>query len=114
MSGTTSTGRLGLVGQGEIWLLEQPNDKSRPALVLTRNSALRTIEKVTVAPLTRTQRGIPTEVTIGRADHMPVDSVATFDNVTTVRRGYLTTRLGELAPGRWHEVCTAWRAAIDC
>jgi len=102
------------VEQGEIWLLEQPDDKSRPTLVLTRNAALRTIEKVTVAPLTRTQRGIPTEVTIGRADGMPVESVVTFDNLTTVRRGYLTARLGRLASGRWHEVCTALRAAIDC
>lgn len=100
--------------QGEIWLLEQPDAKPRPALLLTRDSALAHLTRITVAPLSSRARGIPTEVAMGPADGVRVESVATFDNVATVSRGHLTRRLGELAPGRWHEVCVALRAAIAC
>jgi len=100
--------------QGDIWLLERPDTKPRPCLVLTRTDALRWMASITIAPLTTTVREIATEVRMGRDDGVPVDSVATFDNVRTVGRGSLTRRLGRMSPGRWHEVCAAMRAAIDC
>ncbi len=100
--------------QGDIWLLELPDQKRRPCLVLTRNDALSILNTITVAPMTTTVRGIPTEVSLGPDDGVKVESAATFDNVRSVAKGFLTRRLGAIAPGRWHEVCAAVRAAIDC
>jgi len=100
--------------QGQIWLLEEPDHTPRPCMVLTRSGALPRLRSVTVAPLTRTIRGIPTEIEFGPADGVRIDCVASFDNVATVSQAHLTRRLGALAPGRWHEVCDAVRAAIDC
>jgi mRNA interferase MazF len=113
--------RRGLVGlavsavaQGDIWLVEEPDRKARPCLVLTRPGATPLLTALMVAPLTRTRRGIPTELPIGPDDGVRFDSVASFDNVATIERAFLTRRLGRLAEGRWHEVCAAMRTAIGC
>jgi mRNA interferase MazF len=103
-----------MIGQGEIWWVEEPNETPRPCLVITRNQAIPFLSSIMVAPLTRTRRGIPTEVALGRDDGVGVDSVATFDNLKTVHRSALTRRAGILAPGRWHEVCAAITAAVGC
>lgn len=100
--------------QGDIWLLELPDQKRRPCLVLTRSDAVPILNTITVAPMTTTVRGIPTEVSLGPDDGVNVESAATFDNMKSVAKGFLTRRLGAIAPGRWHEVCAAVRAAIDC
>ena len=100
--------------QGDVWLLELADQKPRPCLVITRNEALSVRNHVTVVPITRTVRGIPTEVAFGAADGVRFDSVASFDSVGTVARASLTRRLGRLADGRWHEVCIAIRNAIAC
>lgn len=102
------------VGQGDIWLVEQPERSPRPCLVLTRPAALPLLTSYVVAPLTRTRRGIATEVDLGPADGLKVECVASFDNLRTVRRAVLTTRVGRIADGRWHEVCAAMRTAIGC
>lgn len=103
-----------MIEQGDIWLVEEPDQKARPCLVLTRASALPLLTSVTVAPLTRTARGIPSELPMGPADGVNVESVASFDNVTTVHRAYFTRLLGRVEQTRWHEVCEAMRVAIGC
>jgi mRNA interferase MazF len=40
-------------------------DKRRPALILTRSSALPRLKWVTVAPITSTTRGLTSEVPVG-------------------------------------------------
>lgn len=103
-----------MIEQGDIWLVEEPDQKPRPCLVLTRASVLPVLTSLTVAPLTRTARGIPSELQVGPADGVRVESVASFDNVTTVHRAYFTRLLGRVAQTRWHEVCDAMRVAIGC
>ncbi len=100
--------------QGEIWWLETEDDKGRPCLVLTRDRAIGVLSAVLVAPITRTVRGIRTEIALGTADGLPTDCAATIDNTNVVPKSSLTRRVGALTPGRWHEVCEAWRAAVDC
>jgi mRNA interferase MazF len=100
--------------QGDIWFGETPDNKGRPYLVLTRNEALPLLSAVLVAPITRTVRGIPTEVPLGPDNGLRQECAATLDNAIAIRRAYLTARLGDLGDGRWSEVCTAMRAAIDC
>ncbi|MEK7425097.1 MAG: type II toxin-antitoxin system PemK/MazF family toxin [Actinomycetota bacterium] len=100
--------------QGEIWWVEQPDEKRRPHLVLTRDAALPVLRAVLAAPLTRTVRGLPTEVALGAADQLAIDCVANLHNVRLIDRAAFTARIGTLGAGRWHEVCMAMRAAIDC
>jgi mRNA interferase MazF len=102
------------VRQGEIWWGDQPDAKPRPYVVLTRNEAIPVVHSVLVAPLTRRQRGIATEVRVDGRDGIPTESCANFDNIKTIRKSHLTRRIGALDVGRWHEVCAAMRAAIDC
>ncbi len=100
--------------QGEIWWVEQPDEKARPYLVLTRQRAIPVLHSVLVAPITTRIRGLSAEVPMSIADGMSVDCVVNLDNVKTIRKSHLTRRGGALSPGRWHEVCAAMRAAIDC
>ena len=100
--------------QGDVWWVEQPNAKRRPALILTRDSNIERLFDVLVAPLTTTVRGIPTEVALGVDDGVPRESVANLQNIMSIPKSYLRRQAGELAPDRWHEVCLALRAAIAC
>lgn len=54
------------VARGAIWQFgfARPN-KRRPVLVLTRRQIISHLDTVTVAPITTTIRGIPTEVVVG-------------------------------------------------
>ena len=103
-----------LVNQGEIWLLETPDDKTRPVLILSRNEAIPVLKAVVVAPVTSTLRRIPTCLSVGTDEGLDHESVATFDSATTVPKAFLTTRLGALAPSRRHELCDAIAALVDC
>lgn len=103
-----------MVAQGELWLLETPNDKRRPVLVVSRNEALPVLNNVVVAPVTSTIRSIPTCVPIGPEEGIDHDSVVTFDNMAAVPKALLTRRLGSLgSPGR-RLICSALRALADC
>lgn len=102
------------MNQGDIWLVDQPDDRVRPHLVLTRDRAIPVLGAVVAAPLTRTVRGIATEVALGLHDGVAVDCVASFDNVRLVKKSRFIRCVGHLAPGRWHEVCAAMSASIDC
>jgi len=67
-----------------------------------------------VAPVTRTIRGIPTELPLGLDEGLPIECVAAFDATTVFPRAMLVRRVGSLAPTRIHELCHALAAATDC
>jgi mRNA interferase MazF len=100
--------------QGEIWFGQTPSEKGRPYLVLTRNEAIAYLNTVLVAPITRSVRGIPTEIPLGPDDGLRQECAATLDNAIAIRRSHLTVHIGSIDSLRWHEVCAAMRAAIDC
>ena len=59
------------IARGDIRLYQfAPPDKKRPAVVLTRNSAIAYLSTVTVAPITSTIRGVPSEVVLSEEDGM--------------------------------------------
>jgi mRNA interferase MazF len=99
--------------QGDIWWAEA-EDKRRPVLVVTRSDAVPVLTWIVVAPVTRTARGIPTEVALGPAHGLAVDCAATFDNLQPIRRSFLTHRVGQLAVEELSEVCRALAALADC
>jgi len=98
----------------EVWWGELPDRSPRPYLVLTRSQAIPVLRRVVVAPVTTTVRDIPTEVPLGVDEGLPVESVASLDNIETLPKAGLTRRIGTLAAAREHEVCAALRNAVDC
>lgn len=100
--------------RGEIWWGEAPDAKGRPYLILTRNEAVPVLRTILVAPVTRTIRGIPTEVPVGVEEGLPAEGVAALDNVLTFPKALLVRRMGALPPERRSEPCEALRAATDC
>lgn len=99
--------------QGEVWWAEA-EDKRRPVLIVTRDDAIPVLRRVVVAPVTRTVRGIPTEVALGGDEGLPVACAASFDNVQPINRHLLTQRLGALPAPRRGDFCRALHALADC
>lgn len=103
-----------MVAQGELWLLETPNKKSRPVLVVTRDEAIPVLNNVVVAPVTSTVRRIGTCVPIGPDHGIDHESVAAFDNLAVVPKSVLTTRLGSLGVTGRQRICAALSALAGC
>ena len=103
-----------MVVQGELWLMEPPNDKRRPVLVVSRNEAIPVLNNVVVAPVTSTIRRIATCVPVGPAEGIDRESVASFDNIATVPKSVLTVRLGALGAAGRQRMGDALAALADC
>lgn len=100
--------------QGEIWWAEIPEAGRRPALVVTRDAGIPVLSTLLVAPVSRTIRGIPTEVALGQEEGLNVDCAASFDNLRLVPRWVLTERVGRLSPAKSQFLCRAYMAVADC
>jgi len=98
--------------QGDVWWAEA-EDKRRPMLIVTRTEAIPVLTWILVAPVTRTIRGIPTEVNLDIDDGMPAPCVAAFDNLQPIRKAFLTEFVGSISHRR-SEVCRALSALADC
>ena len=108
-------GLAGGVARGDIRLYQfAPPDKTRPVVVLTRDSALRYLSTATVAPITSTIRGVPAEVRLDEEDGMKGPCAVNLHNAVTVSQRRLGTRVAHLAPRRMREICSALRFALGC
>jgi mRNA interferase MazF len=99
--------------RGEIWFAATPGG-DRPVLILTRDPVAARIGSVVVAALTRTRRGLVSELELTPDDGVPTDSVVNFDNLHTVPRDTLRRRVTSLSPGRMAEACRRLQAATGC
>lgn len=88
-------------------------DKTRPALVLTRDQVRQRRHWVTVAPITTTVRGLSTELPVGSANGLDHDSVVSLDNVLTIPVSDLGRQVGRLLPGQEAALAEAIRSAFD-
>ena len=91
-----------MVARNEIyWTDLGPPAGRRPVCVLTRDAAIEVLTAVTCAPITRTIRGIRSEVELGPEHGLPEVGVISCDNVMTVPLDALDSepvgRLDELA-----------------
>ncbi len=102
------------MNRGEVWWGEVPEAGRRPFLVMTRSRAIPVLNSVLAAPVTRSVRGIPTELPLGPDDGMSVDCAVTFDNLRVVPKANLTQRICSLGAVRLTEACAALRNAVDC
>jgi mRNA interferase MazF len=74
-----------VVARGDvIWADLGPPAGRRPVCVLTRGAAIEVLTALTCAPITRTIRGIQSEVEVGPDEGLPEPSVISCDNLLTV------------------------------
>jgi mRNA interferase MazF len=98
--------------QGDVWWAET-EDKRRPVLIVSRDVAAAHLNRVIVAPVTRTVRSIPTEIALGADEGLDVECAASFDNLGPQPVTMLTRRIGRLDDARGR-ICNALAALADC
>jgi len=103
-----------LVTRGEVSWLELEQEGRRPVVVLTRDEALPTLRNIVVALVTRTVRGLDTEVELGPEDGMPVACAVSLDNLRTVPKALLTESITQLDAERMDAICRALTRATGC
>ncbi|MEO5842387.1 MAG: type II toxin-antitoxin system PemK/MazF family toxin [Acidimicrobiales bacterium] len=100
--------------RGEIWFAATPGG-DRPVLVLTRDPVAERIGAVVVAALTRTRRGLVSELELTVAgDGVPSDCVVNFDNIHTIGRETFRRPIVQLKPDRLAQACQRLRDATGC
>ena len=82
-------------------------------VVLTRDRAIPILANVTVAAVTGTIRGLPTEVPLGREHGLARECVANCDNLFTIPKQVVGRRRGELDPEAVARLRTALLIALD-
>ncbi len=99
--------------RGDVCWVDFPDPVGRrPAVLVSRPEAYAVRARLIVVPLTRTVRGIPTEVRLGPADGLPRPGVANADEVVTVPRTLVGARIASLVPERVEELDDALRFAL--
>jgi len=88
-------------------------DKTRPALILTRELARPAMTKVTIAPITSTVKGLSSEVPVGRANGLDHECVVSLDNVLTVPASMVGRTLGFLSADQEARLARAIVLAYD-
>lgn len=82
--------------------------------VLTRDAAIDVLTAVTCAPITRTIRGIRSEVEVGAAEGLPDTSVISCDNLLTIPTAVLDDEpVGHLDLDARIQLDGALRYALD-
>ena len=105
----------GGLARGDIRLYRfAPPGKARRVVVLTRDSALRYVSTASVAPITSTIRGVPSEVRLDEEDGLKGPCAVNLHNTVTVSQERLGRRVAQLAPLRMKEVCAALRFSLGC
>jgi mRNA interferase MazF len=103
------------VKRGEIYWAElgEPAGR-RPVCVVTRDAAIDVLTAVTCAPITRTIRGIRSEVEVGPEEGLPEPSVVTCDNLVTIpRSAFDREQVGQLSLEQTATLDRALRYALD-
>jgi len=103
------------ISRGDVRLYQfAPPDKKRRVVVLTRDSAVPYLSTVTVAPITTTIRGVPSEVRLTEDDGMKTHCAVNLHNVVTVTQNRLGKRVAQLSSLRMTEICAALRFSLGC
>jgi len=98
---------------GEIWFAQTPGG-DRPVLVLTRDPVADRIGSVVVAAITRTIRGLVSELELTPDDGVPTDCVVNFDNIHTIPRNAFRRQITALEPPRLAQACRTLRDSTGC
>ena len=88
-------------------------EKTRPAVILTRERALGSMARITVAPITSTVRGLSTEVPVGPDNGLDGPCVVSCDNVQSILAEDLGRPVGFLRDEQESELAAALVNAFD-
>ncbi len=104
-----------MVARNEIYWADLGSPAGRrPVCILTRDAAIDVLTAVTCAPITRTVRGIRSEVEVGPRDGLPEPSVISCDTLLTVaKRSLDPAPIGRLGTEARVELDRALRFALD-
>jgi mRNA interferase MazF len=105
----------GRIARGDVCLYNfAPPDKNRPVVVLTRDSAIAYLSTVTVAPITSSIRGVPSEVILDESDGMKAPCAVNLHNAVTVSQDRLGKLVAQLSSPRMNAICAALRFSLGC
>ncbi len=100
--------------RGDIWFASTPGG-DRPVLVLTRDPVADRIGAIVVAAITRTSRGLVSELELSMArDGVPSYCVVNFDNLHTLPRTAFRRLVVTLPAPRMAQACRVLRNAVSC
>ncbi len=99
--------------RAEIWWarLELPAGR-RPVVLVSRQAAYAIRLSITVAEITTVVRGIPSEISLGPRDGMPRPCVINTDNLVTIPRSILETRIAALSAAKTEQLDAALRFSL--
>jgi mRNA interferase MazF len=94
--------------RGEIrWYTFRVPDKRRPVLLLTRDDVIDVLDEIIVVPVTRTVRGLATEVVLSTSDGLPTDCALNFDHIALAQRSRIGPVIAVFPVERWEEAHAA-------
>lgn len=100
------------MNRGEVYDVDWPGLGRRPAVIVTRPTAIAHLTNVTVVLITTRVRGLPSEVELGTAHGLVEGSLANCDNLLTIPKTALAARRGMLGPAGLHALDRALRIAL--
>src|SRR5919108_5555732 len=99
--------------RGDLYWARLPGPAGRrPVVIVSRTGAVRVRPVVTIAPVTRTIRGIASELQLGPEDGLREACVANCDNLETVSKSRLAKRIRSLDPHKLAGLDRALRYAL--
>jgi mRNA interferase MazF len=99
--------------RGEVYWATFPSPVGRrPVVLVSRDEVYSIKSRVTVVVVTRTVRGIPTEVRLGPVQGLPKVGVANTDELVTIPSSMLGARISMLPRPKLEEIDDALRFAL--
>lgn len=100
--------------RGDVrWYKFDRPDKSRPVVILTRDSIIPHIGEVSAAPVTSTIRDIPSEVLLDRKDGVAKECAINCDHLQTIAKSRIGPLLTRLSNDRMREIHDAVNFALS-
>ena len=83
------------MNRGDVWQVDLGGRAGRrPALIITRQSVIPYLNKLTIAEITTVGKGYPTEVSLSQKANLPKESFVQLDNIHTVPKDRLVKYIG--------------------
>ena len=99
--------------RGDVyWIKLKVPDKRRPALIITRDSAIPLLNSITVIPVTSTLRDTPSTVWLDESDGMSKPCLINIDHIQTVSKDKIGEYLSHIESEKLNEVFEAIKFAF--
>jgi mRNA interferase MazF len=99
------------LNRGDIYDVPIPGGR-HPAVVVTREWAIPLLRNVTVAGITSTIRGLPTEVLVGSPEGLAHESAVNCDSLFTIPKSTMGRFRGALDPEQTRRLGLALKVAL--